>query len=118
MSGSRESYRVGIQSSVGWRTGSTSQDRQENPVRVGCWVTGKFFDIQSQDPELGSDRPEPETSWVIPQDREQEAGSSGLRILPHVATDSAPSPLCQEPVRRSLGEERDLAQAQRSVKVR
>lgn len=81
-------------------------------------MTGKFFDIQSQDPELGSDPPEPETGWLIPQDREQEAGSSGLRILPNVATDSAPSPLCQEPVRRSLGKERDLAQAQRGVKVR
>lgn len=55
---------------------------------------------------------------MIPQDREQEASSSGLRILPHVATDSAPSPLCQEPVRRRLGEDRDLAQAQRSVTVR
>lgn len=103
---------------MGWSTGSTSQDRQENPAKVGYWVTGKFFDIQSQDPDVGSDPPEPETSWLIPQDRGQEAGSSGLRILPNVATDSAPSPLCQESVRRSLGKERDLAQAQRGVKVR
>lgn len=102
---------------MGWSTGSTSQDRQENPAKVGYWVTGKFFDIQSQDPDVGSDPPEPETSWLIPQDRGQEAGSSGLRILPNVATDSAPSSLCQESVRRSLGKE-NLAQAQRGVKVR
>lgn len=38
--GQGRSYRVGIQSSVGWSAGSTCQDRQENPAKAGYWVTG------------------------------------------------------------------------------
>lgn len=90
-------------------------------------MTGKFLYTQGQGPErahstpaseLSSDPTEPETSWVIPQDIEEEAGSLSLRILPDAAEGSARSCLCQGLLRGSLGEERDLVQAQRGAKLR
>ena len=55
---------------------------------------------------------------MTPQDREEEAGSLRLRILPDAAAGSAQSCLCQGLLRGSLGEERDLVPAQRGAKLR
>lgn len=103
----------------GWvESGGTGEGRQVSPARVGYWVPGHKIPLHAGPrpmegtstpaSELGSDSPGLGTGWVTPHGREQEAVSSGLRILPDAASGSAWSSLCPGLSGVSLGEERVL----------